>query len=365
MFLSKVIEEAVECICSSERSMGEVAEKLSVLRSQDLSALGSKELPEQGFICPVRVSSADWKVAAVDSGFVSKTLASMDFTLVRAVGVVFNYSAGKLASTAYWPNLYSFPTPHLSNNALDRDELGCNQSLIRLREEIRTAQEMIEKFKPDYCLLDGSIVPQFADKPRKGSCVASLYKGIVSEFQNLYETAESNSCELVACVEDSRGKRFREILQNELLARVQIMQPERLDWMFDHSLLDFLLNVGERSFAFRYSKSTAEHPILMDYAQEWGSSIYAFYIKSAPLDRPLRVEMLHKSGSLTEHANKIASMVHVLSSLHKEYAYPAPLIEADLRARLKPEEINTVFNKIIDRLGRRTKLRLRRESRPF
>jgi hypothetical protein len=72
-----------------------------------------------------------------------------------------------------------------------------------------------------------------------------------------------------------------------------------------------------------------------------------------------------KGKDFSEHVGKIASVVFALSSSHREYAFPSVLIEADLRARLKPDEIEIVFNKILDKLSKNFKLRLRREGRPF
>jgi hypothetical protein len=55
--------------------------------------------------------------------------------------------------------------------------------------------------------------------------------------------------------------------------------------------------------------------------------------------------------------------VFALSSLHKEYSYPSVLIEADLRAGLNETDISVVYDKLIDKLG--PKVRMRRNSRPF
>ena len=56
-------------------------------------------------------------------------------------------------------------------------------------------------------------------------------------------------------------------------------------------------------------------------------------------------------------------MVYALSSLHKEYSYPSVLIEADLRAGLNETDISVVYDKLIDKLG--PKIKMRRNSRPF
>lgn len=366
--LNKAIDEAVRFIHSGEQRKAGIAEKLSALRKRDLSEFKSDEIPEDRFVTPAKKAELNCLIAGVDSGFVGKSLASVDFTLVRAVGVVMDFRNGRLAKTEYWPAIYSFPIPYLTNHALENDECNCSKSLLRLREEVRVAREIIEKFRPRYCFIDGSIVPQYADKPGKNSKIGSLYQTIIDDFQNLYETAEKNSCSLVACVEDSRGSRFAGIVRDELVEKAGLkIGANELDNMFDSSLLDYVLNEGERSFAFSYSKNTKEHPILTDYDEKWGSGIYAFYMKPAALDRPLRVEVVHRhtGRGIGDYCDEIASVVYALGSMHREYAYPSVLIEADLRARLKPDEIETIFNKIMDKIGKKVKLRLRRESRPF
>jgi hypothetical protein len=51
--------------------------------------------------------------------------------------------------------------------------------------------------------------------------------------------------------------------------------------------------------------------------------------------------------------------------MHREYAFPSILVEADLHARLKQQEIEIVYDKILNKLGKGIKLRLRRDSRPL
>lgn len=364
MNLTGVIEDVVQNIHTNERSKKLVSEKLKPLKNKNLSNISSTLLENQ-IVYQIGAAELTGKIAGVDSGFVGKSIAGMDVTLVRACAVLFEYSEGMVSKSHYWPSLYAFPQPHFTNGALENDEYNCSKSLLRLREEVKAAKSIIEEHSPQYCFLDGSIIPQYADKPRKDSKVESLYGKILNDFQDLYETAEQNKCDLIACVEDSRGSRFRTIVQEEILSKEKVLNPELLENIFDSSLLDYLLEVGERSFAFKYSKSISEHPILMDYDKKWSTSIYALYLKPAPYDRPLRIEFINRKNNLTEYADRIASVAYSLSSMHREYAYPSVLIEADLRARLKPEEIDIVFNKIVDKLSKHVKIKMRRESRPF
>ena len=363
--IHKVIEAAVSSISSLDQRRKLLSDKLLPLNDLNLFDSGSPELLEEKLIMPVEKAILSGGIAGVDSGFVGKDLFSLDLVLIRAVGAFFNYQKAKLEKASYYPSFYSFPEPHLSMAGLEADEFQCSKSIQRLIKEVETAISLIEKFSPKYCFLDGSIVPQYADKPRKDSKVKTNYHKMLEAFQELYKTAEEKECELVACVEDSRGSRLRQIIQEQLLKNKQNL-ANQLEGCYDTILFDYLLKEGERSIAFSYTASTKEHPILMDFEEKWSKAVHAFYLKPVAFDRPLRVEFLHTSGeNISKHVSKIASLVFAQSCSHREYAYPAILVEADLHARLKPQEIEIIYDKILNKLGKGFKMRLRRDSRPF
>ncbi|MBU0662186.1 DNA double-strand break repair nuclease NurA [Candidatus Micrarchaeota archaeon] len=368
MDISSLIKDAVSYINSYEERKRKIAAALAPLKKQklEIANANSTELLEGNFVFPVAPAELNFRCAGVDSGFMGKRLSSADIVLVRAAGVVFDYEKGKLAKAQYHPNFFSFPTPHLSNNALEDDEYACSMGLIRLREEVNVAREILQKYKPRYLFLDGSIVPQYADKPRSDSVVRNLYHEILQNFQSLYSEAEAKGCTLIACVEDSRGKRINELLRNEINRDETYISNKTLNGMFDWAILDYLLEVGERTMAFSYSGSIKKHPILADMPG-WREHIYGLYLRPAQYDRPLRIEFLcrGKGDEIAARANEAAGAALALSSMHREYAYPAVLIEADLKAHLKQDEIEIVFGKIFDKLGKDTRLKLRRESRPF
>ena len=365
MQISSVISEAVASISEADQKRRLLSQKLAPLKELNLLEAKSPELLEERLIQPVEKQALGCRIAGTDSGFVGKDLLALDLVLIRAVGAVFDYKQGKLSKADYFPSFYAFPEPRLSNYSLEVDEFQCSKNIQRLIKEVETAKHLIEEHSPKYCFLDGSIIPQYADKPRKDSQIKSAYHQMLSQFQGLYETAEQKGCELVACVEDSRGSRFRQILQEQLLANKPGLS-EQLNNCYDAILLDYLLCPGERSLAFSYTTKINEHPILMDFDEKWSNSIRAFYIKPVEFDRPLRVEFLHANGeSISGHASQIASIVFSQSCMHREYAYPNILMEADLHARLTPQEIEIVYDKILNKLGKGFKLRLRRDYRPF
>lgn len=353
----------------------ELKRSLNESLSASLAPIKSFPSPNsaESIVVPVKKTVLSCSVAGVDSGFVSKRLSFLDFVLVKTAGVVFDYKSGVVLRSEYYPAPFSFPKPVLLSEGLERDEEQQSVSLIRLREEVDCAIEVIKKFKPKYLFIDGSIVPQYQDKPRKESSINEEYHSIIHKFEELYNAANNSSTVLIACVEDSRGSRFAQILKDEIIpkakvASVRAISADKLVKSFDASLLDYYLNTGERTFSFPYSDSVDSHAILKDYSPKWANSVFVFYLKAAEFDKPLRVEFLFPQGltdskGLSSFANEVASVVYSLSSLHKEYSFPSILIEADLRAGLSEQEINVVFNRLIDKLG--PKVRMRRTNRPF
>ncbi|MDO8624864.1 MAG: DNA double-strand break repair nuclease NurA [Candidatus Diapherotrites archaeon] len=364
MEFHELINHAVSTIHSNESNRKRLAGELAFLGTADLSVCASPEVREFKMVFPCEPAALTGAVVGVDSGFVVKSLHSVDVVLVRAVGVCFLFQGGVLKSAEYEPGFFSFPKPFLFGGAvLDLHELEQSKSLVRLGEEIDLATKMIRAKKPAFCLLDGSLIPQYADKPPKESGLTNAYHRVLSAFATLYRTAQENDCELVGCVEDSRGNRFAGILADSILP-VFGKKPSGLDVVSDSVLLSHVLSPRQRSMAFSYTKNVSKHPILNDLAP-WGDKIFACYLRPSALDRPLRIEFLHSQGDFSAHVDRVSHVIMALASLHREYAYPSVLIEADLRARLKPEEIDLVFNKITDKLSHNVALQLRRNSRPF
>jgi hypothetical protein len=301
-------------------------------------------------------------IAGVDSGFVSKKLSFIDLVMVRTVGAIFYYANGEIEKADYYPRAFSFPEPILLKSGLEKDEEQQSISLERLKKEVNTSIEIIEKYTPKFLFVDGSIVPQYQDKPRNDSKINEDYLSAVGMFQKFYSTAEKNNCTIISCVEDSRGTRFKQLLQEEILPKHKMLSPESLNDSFDSALLDYFLTEGERTFCFPYTKKTESHAILKDLNPKWSKNVFAFYLKASNFDKPLRVEFISK-GLPKSESDRIASVVYALSSLHREYTYPSVLIEADMRASLNEQDISVVYDKLIDKLG--PKVRMRRNSRPF
>ncbi len=294
-------------------------------------------------------------VGAVDGGLLAQEFHGIDLVITRAVAVVFEYENSKRKAHKYYPSPIVTPDVE-ADEYLETHEFLWYKSLLRLRKELSTARGAIETLKPNFMLMDGSVVPQITDKPGEGSPIRSLYGEVIDEYKMLYKSADLNNCSLVGVIKDSRGKRFVEIIRRYLGPEGEILGKAH-----DTGFLNFLLKEGERTFTFRYSGSQKEHQVLKDL-EDWGTKVDAFYLKAVEGDRPLRVEFIEGKRSFDE----IASLIFTLSRINKNYAYPAVLIEADLRAALDQAELDRVYGELVAKTGLRSSMmKLRRDSRPF
>lgn len=313
---------------------------------------------------PMERHALNGKMGGVDSGFVSQSFYALDLMLLRVMGVCFTYENGKVVQSKYFPEIPGMPQPIVDTKGLEQEEFRKFVSLTRVQGEMNRAREMIEEFGLEVCFLDGSMILHPSDKPNSDSKLWNEYQKTIRACIELYKAAESKNCLLIGAIEDSRSTRLSELLHQQFPNHPIISKGLGKE-MQDAPLLDKVLQAGERSMAFTIAGDAKKHPILMDFPEEWARKLYACYVKPSQWDYPLRIEFLGNEKDITEKTNRAASIAFAQSGLHKEYAYPAVLIEADLRAGLKPEEIGLVSDKIFSKLGRHTIHLRRRDRRPF
>ncbi|MCK4883331.1 MAG: hypothetical protein KAS30_00540, partial [Candidatus Diapherotrites archaeon] len=184
-------------------------------------------------------------------------------------------------------------------------------------------------------------------------------------------------------VEDSRGTTFCTTLlenylkklheKNKTTALKLTSNKQIIETSTDTTLLFFAMKKTQYTTPQPYTQNSNKHPVLKDLPKEISEKIKVIYLKNSKFDRPLRVEfMLNekiKDGAnenRNESERKLMEKIFFLSSSLRTYAYPTVLIEADLRAKLKYEEVEFALNSVIDQ-ARSTSilLELRRDSRPF
>lgn len=316
----------------------------------------------------------DLVVAGVDGGVLNEPLHGLDLILVRAVAAIFSYDNGELLKADYHPS--EMPVPQLINvhEPLDSRELDVLVGLKRQLSELDRAREVVADRNIDALMLDGSVVPQYTTRA-SGTRTRELYKDLIDSYLSLYRICVDREILLLGAVKDSRSARLANIFEKKIFPRLiensdlpsqEISSLDRTKDILmtsrDTAFLDYLLEEGERSFAFSYAEAPAN---LLEDLGDWKKRVHAFYSKPVPYDRPVRVEFIANREEALETVERAASLVSSLSADHDACAIPSVLIEADARAALASEEISILRDSIADRLEPSTMLDLRRERRPF
>ncbi len=314
---------------------------------------------------PVETKPFSGRIAAVDGGVLSEELHSFCLVVARSVAVCFDYNAGKLRGQARIPQ-NSHPEA-FAEVGLEANEFDLYKTLVRLELEVARAIEAIEKFNPCILLLDGAILPLPHDKPNRESVLAEKYDELVENYKKLFSRAIEKNCVLAGVVKDSTSRHFLKMVAPMLSKSAGARAVGKSS---DSAFLHLFLNEGERTGAFGFSEN--DNPRLRDFG-EIGAMVCGMYLKPAKHDRPLRVDFLLPTPAARDLENgenafvkRLAETLHFLSHSHRTYAYPAVLIEADLRAALDGSALETAMHSILSKTGRpQMMMRLRRNTRPF
>ncbi len=326
--MDQEIEDISRKISEESRRIREEAERLR----------GKREL-----IHEVDEGDLNCSFTGVDGGLIVKKFHGIHMVVTRAYAARMSYSENKLKEVNYFPNLNRkmklYPSePNDSNK---------KPSLLRALEEVDTAIKSIRDTKTDYLLMDGSIVPRPSDKPRAEKEAETVYKRLIEKYQELFTLSQKEGVQVVGVVEDSK-------------ARV-ISAREGIDTI-DTVLLNYVLRSGERTETFSYSRDVSNHPVLRSFPREISEKIKGTYLKVVEEDRPLRIEYLESFKEPSE----ITRDLNAVSKVSRDYSYPAPLIEADLRAKLTEKEASMIVDRVRSRVGEDSLLMdERRNKRPF
>jgi hypothetical protein len=347
----------------------EIAKKIAETESRrrGVATLLREASPKLGLFHSMEQSGLkDLKVVGVDGGMAKKSLHGMDCVLVRSVGACFHYQNSRIKEVTYYPSKIP-PIQAEVTDVMSDIDWNYYTSIVRESSEVRTAISCIEKFRPDLLLMDGSIVPHHADKPARLSPAYQAYRSMVSEYGRLYDSCASAGTMLAGIIEDSRGARFCDIAKSHISSfadggNAELM-AELLCRTRDTNLLFWALKKGERTLSFPYSDEPKEHPILRDFDEKFSLRISSFYLKTAELDRPIRVDYMKDAEGVED---QIASILLAISGHHSSYGLPAPIIEADNVAKLSDSEMENFYFQILAFAGNLPSImQLRRETRPF
>lgn len=279
------------------------------------------------------------KVGAIDASIISQEFHSFDLIITKTVGAIFTYENGKLKENKYYPSVLPKEKINIIGST-DLMELNQIKTIIRLKEEISLAIEMGEKC--DLILIDGSLVPLPGDKPNS-DILKKQYKELIEKYLELFSKHKEK---LVGVVKDSRSKRFIEHYSEKFNFEIEIN-------LTDSSLLDIVLEKGEKTKEISYAKDAKTNQILKDLLP-YSEEIKVSYIKAGKYDRPVRIEYFTPKNEVLMN----------LCGINDKYTYPAILIDVDLRALMDVKDVERVIKEIELSPYVDNKL-LRRNVRPF
>ncbi|MEK6982897.1 MAG: DNA double-strand break repair nuclease NurA [Candidatus Micrarchaeota archaeon] len=325
-----------------KNSLSKVSDEIrSTLKIPDDEAVIEKQLTFS--LSKLRVNNS---VCAVDSGFIDQHMHGVDIVMVKSVAVNFIYENSKLIAHSYLPS--RFPNIVLEfKTGLDDHEANLFKSLVRLKYELTTAIDSIIKFNPKVLLIDGSLLPIPSDKPNKESELYSLYLEVIEIYKKLFSLCSEKEILLFGVIKDTRSKKFVDLYN--------------VNGTNDTMFLDTLLKKGERTFTMKYS--TTLTPALKDL-EGASEKVCVFYIKCNSQEFPLRIEYYNaKQVNEQTDLSDITNTIYSICAINPDYAYPPPLIEADLCAAILPEEADKLAS--IHSLSGEVLRPLRRDSRLF
>jgi len=320
---------------------------------------------------------AGLRIAGVDGGLIRRRFRSIDLILTRGVAVVFQFGPEEGPSVDFFPSAFPEPIIRPVMLTLPGPELDQLASLERIAAELRVTLSVLDEYYVDLVLVDGSLFYHPRDRPSIGSAVYEKFQEVVALYRQLYHKAREKSTILVGVVKDSRSTRIVSIL-GDILPHIlrnpsvfEMMQGVDYRWLLkfsrDCDLLDTFLEEGERTFAFKYSAELTQNTnTLSDDLSIWASSIWVTYLKTARDDLPIRIEILVDGSNGAAQVDKALSVILPLSWQHPEYGIPAPVLEADTRARISNNETQLIVDRLMALSGLTYATLERRRSRnPF
>lgn len=313
------IREAAEKLSRKENSLESLRESFSehetietddFVREDRLSYKIRERVPESA--------------AGIDGGIVKKRYSAGDVVAVRAVAAVLGYSETGVEETSYIPSRSPEPEFEIFESTDDRG-MERNAESMRVEQESKTVLKAIKQ--ADTVLMDGSVVPSYLEDDES-----------LELYNRLFEASEYG--QLIGVVEDSYGLRMSSLLEEKL--GIEFGRTR------DTLLMDAMLQEGERSFVRRYSSSPVEHPVLQKLEERHVNKLFTFYAKLSGRDLPLRVDYYGEP----EDADEIAGKLMFLKA-SDSYTVPAPVIEADKRAKVPQEYLKRLEKRFSPGLRRR------------
>ncbi len=361
--LSKIANQ-IKAFEDAKNSIAKILRNITKTDLNNLSNLGH-DFRESLIINPIsKIDPSGLSFCAVDGGIVQRQIASYNIILLRAIAVIFKYIQGQPPYVNFFPDPFPKVDVIYSRiaNQNESDQFG---ALLRIKKELSTAIAAIHSENINILIMDGALHFHPTDIPNKGSSNFKLFMEVIELYKELYRISKENHIYLIGLIKDSHSNAF---IKNMLILLPVLLKSNSelkeilsydyrniLERCYDVDILNYMLNTGERSAVLKIAKNNT----LIN------SDIYYFYLKSSEFDLPVRVEFLLQNDIFTD-VSRISGALLPIMGHHIEFSLPAPLIEADMRAKIDSQQIEEIINHIALLSGVPYSLfRKRRERSPF
>ena len=316
-------------------------------------------------------------IGGIDGGLVKRTFTGIDILGYRSCGVTFTYGPSRINHTYYYPSKNP-PIQHFATEApyslYESDQVG---SQLRANFELETAINLLKKNpkKIDFLLMDGSYNDLYETRKTDSSNTEVLLKQRYIELlYDLKEEAHSKGTTVGWIVKDSRLRQFNTVIKDKLPELTKEL-PELLaldcfnllESIYDQTLMSYILPASSRSFIVP-KKDLSIDP----FNPTKSISGFSYYLKTNSFDTPLRIDFFNPDISVPDEtvmyriADRLATIVLILSEFHPMYSFPTPLIEADARSRISNIEFQMLMDSIQQRIPNCIEtMNLRRNRSPF
>jgi len=270
---------------------------------------------------PKEGSYESMTIGAVDGGEGLQELAGVAVYMVRASGFIKNEKSEFIRKL----DLGVIPTNR---------QTKARVQFMRARMEYETAADLIARFKPDYVLIDGSLLVGVEIDPIK----IEEYDKYIASLRRLITLAEQKGVRLVGVSEDSTSRGLIGYLSEKGLPKDS---SGALSSLTDASLMQLYT---QRLDEFKPIATKPFIPV-SNKGRDWvkkntgiDCSFPTFYLQATRMGRPLRVDFPSDGKGIGEKAKETASLLTYLSQIPKRYGYPLPLYLAHSDAEL-PEKL--------------------------
>ena len=191
---------------------------------------------------------------------------------------------------------------------------------------------------------------------------SKLLEEVYKTYSSFIESVKMYKVLVAGIVKDSRKNTFINWLLTALPILIKLTPRLRTLLQFDYrgifrksndiTFINYLLNEMERTMAMNldtlslYVKisSVFENKIKLNK-----HDFCSFYIKTAPYDVPLRVELFSPIESIENAVEKISSVIASLASYSRTFSLPSILVEADNRAKILQRDAELIFKRLVSR----------------